>query len=72
MDEEEIGDAAGPPGFGLGVLKAGDVRELGFTIRRDKTPGNDAHCIIEGVKTKEDCDRLARITKIHLPPQQGQ
>ena len=61
--------AAAPPVFGLGVLKAGDVRRLGFTIRYDPNPKNRAHCIIEGVKTEVDCYLLAGITQVHtLPP----
>lgn len=61
--------AAALPGlFGLGVLSAGDVRRLGFTVRYQPIPGNDAHCIIEGVKTEEDCDRLAEVTRVHTLP----
>ncbi len=60
--------AAAPPGFGLGVLSAGDVRKLGFTVRYQPLPGNNAHCIIEGVKTEEDCDRLAKVTRVHTLP----
>jgi hypothetical protein len=52
----------GHSGFALGALKAGEIRKLGFTVRRDPTPDNQAHCIIEGVKTKEDCKHLAEIT----------
>lgn len=55
--------------FGLGELKVGDVRKLGFRVRYDPMPDNDAHCIIEGAKTEEDCDRLAEITRVHTPPQ---
>lgn len=62
--------------FGLGELKAGDVRKLGFTIRyqpieENRAQGieeNPAHCIIEGVKTEEDCDHLAEITHVHTLP----
>lgn len=61
---------AGPPGFGLGVLKVSEVRKLGFTVRRAPSRDNPAHCIIEGVETKGDCDRLARITQIQTPPSQ--
>jgi len=55
--------------FGLGVLKVGDVRALGFTVRYSPSRGNKAHCIIEGAKTETDCRRLAEITQVHtLPP----
>jgi hypothetical protein len=61
--------AAVQPLFGLGELKAGDVRKLGFTVRYQPTKENHAHCIIEGLKTEEDCDHLAEITRVHtLPP----
>ena len=61
--------AAAPPVFGLGVLKAGDVRRLGFTVRHDPKPKNRAHSLIEGAKTEADCYLLAEITHVHtLPP----
>ncbi len=65
--------AADPrPIFGLGVLRVGDVRRLGFTVRYNPNPKNNAHCIIEGVITEADCDRLAEITHVHtLPPKLG-
>ena len=60
----------GPPGFGLGELTVGDVRELGFTVRYkpDLERGNLAHCVIEGVKTIEDCEALANRTRVHTRP----
>lgn len=60
--------AAAPPGFGLGVLSVRDVRRLGFTARYQPIPGNNAHCIIEGVKTEKDCDDLAKVTQVHTQP----
>ncbi len=65
--------AAVPPRLvnvlGLAVLKAGDVRRLGFTVRHDPKPKNGAHSLIEGVKTEVDCYLLAQITQVHtLPP----
>lgn len=61
--------AAAPGVFGLGVLRAGDVRRLGFTVYHQPNPMNPAHSIIEGAKTETDCDRLAEITRVHtLPP----
>lgn len=65
--------AAVPPRLvnilGLGVLKAGDVRRLGFTVRHNPTGKNSAHCLIEGAKTEMDCYLLAEITQVHtLPP----
>lgn len=52
------------PKFGLGLLRAGDVRALGFTVRHQPVPGNDAHALIEGPNSKELADRLARITRV--------
>ncbi len=61
--------AAAQPIFGLGILRVGDVRKLGFTVRHKPSRNNLAHCIIEGVKTEADCARLADITRVHtLPP----
>jgi hypothetical protein len=62
--------------FGLGELKVGDVRKLGFTVRHQPIEENlaqgieenYAHSIIEGLKTEEDCDRLAGITRVHTLP----
>ena len=65
---EKCLEAGMPTHFKLGVLRVGVVRELGFTVRRDKKPGNDAHCVIEGVKTLDDCERLAENTVIFTPP----
>ena len=57
------------PRFGLGVLKVGDVRALGLTVRRDPLPDNEAHCVIEGVQSKELARRLAAITRVVIRPQ---
>jgi hypothetical protein len=62
--------------FGLGQLIAGDIRKLGFTVRyqpieENRALGieeNPAHGVIEGVKTEEDCDQLAGITRAHTLP----
>ena len=62
--------AGAPTHFKLGVLRVGAIRELGFTVRRDPTPDNPAHCIIEGLRTESDCDRLAEQTTIYMPPAQ--
>jgi DNA-directed RNA polymerase subunit L len=65
---EETLAAAALPIFGLGMLRVGDVRRLGFTVRYKPTRNNIAHCIIEGAKTETDCARLAEITRVHTPP----
>jgi hypothetical protein len=56
------------PTFGLGVLRVSDVRALGFDVRYDPTPGNPAHCLIEGDNSRETADRLASVTRIVIPP----
>jgi|SRR5579862_4088212 len=65
---EKTLEAGKPTHFKLGILRVGEVRELGFTVRRDPKPDNPAHCVIEGAKTLDDCDRLAEITSIYIPP----
>lgn len=60
--------AAAQPIFGLGILRVGDVRRLGFIVRYQPSRNNRAHCIIEGAKTETDCARLAEITRVHTPP----
>jgi hypothetical protein len=63
--------AAAPPIFGLGMLKASDVRRLGFTVRYSPSQRNRAHCVIEGAKTAKDCYLLAEITQVHTFPPRG-
>jgi hypothetical protein len=60
--------AAASPIFGLGMLKVGDIRRMGFTVRYSPSRGNKAHCIIEGAKTEKDCHLLAEITQVHTFP----
>jgi len=47
----------------IGVLRVGDVRALGLTVRHDPTEENPSHTLIEGNLKKENCKALARITK---------
>jgi hypothetical protein len=65
--EKTLG-AAPSPEFGLGVLKAGDARELGFIVRHDPSNTNRAHYVIEGAKTDKDCAELTDITHILIGP----
>jgi hypothetical protein len=66
--------AAAPPalGLGLGQLKVGDVRKLGFTVSRAPSKKNPAHCVIIGLKTSDDYDRLTEITTPVIYPKQRQ
>ncbi len=54
--------------YGLGVLKVGDVRKLGFTVRHQPTKNNYAHCVIEGVESEIDRTKLRDITRIIIRP----
>ncbi|HUY79310.1 MAG TPA: hypothetical protein VMV29_21250 [Ktedonobacterales bacterium] len=67
---EKALEAGMPTHFKLGILRVGAVRSLGFTVRRDPMPDNPAHCIIEGVRTADDCDRLAEQATVYTPPAQ--
>lgn len=57
------------PHFGLGVLRVGDVRAPGLTVRRDPLPDNPAHCLIEGLATKDQARRLAATMRVLIRPQ---
>ncbi len=61
---EECLARVGRPGFGIGVLRVGDLISRGFRIRHEPTPSNRAHCIIEGNRSKETCYILAECTKL--------
>jgi hypothetical protein len=65
--EESIGRAP-RPGFGLGVIPAGVLRQLGFTVRHAPEGGNDAHCQVEGPASRQSCRLLAEATRVLIPP----
>ena len=56
-------------GFGLGMLPASLPRSLGFKVRHDPLPGNEAHALIEGENTKDKCRTLADGTRVLIKPQ---
>ncbi len=56
------------PGFGLGALRIGDVRALGPTVHRDPLPENPAHCLIEGMGSKDQARSLADKTRVLIQP----
>jgi hypothetical protein len=56
------------PGCGLGLLKAGVARSLGFSVRHNPLPDNPSHALIEGENTRETCRALARATSVMIPP----
>lgn len=53
----------GPNGMKIAVLKVGEIKRLGFTIRpqHDDDNDNEAHCVICGVQTLDHCDLLTEI-----------
>jgi hypothetical protein len=55
-------------GFGLGVLRAASVRQIGFAVRHDPQPDNGAHCLIVGENTKQRCRLLAEATVVRIAP----
>ena len=66
--QEETLGRAHRPGFGLGVLVAGEPRLLGFSVRHDPEPEHEAHSLIEGANDREKCRRLAEATRILVQP----
>lgn len=64
--------ARGRPGDGLGQLRAGAARGLGLEVRHapDATTENEAHALIIGATTKEQCRLLARATVALIRPGQ--
>ena len=58
----------GPPGCGVGVIKAGAARAIGLDVRHDPIEGNDAHALILGASSRDACSRLAEATRVLLPP----
>jgi hypothetical protein len=58
-------EALGPkPEFGLGCIRAGDVRRLGFSVMHKPVKGDYAHASIEGTFTHSLRRKLAQATKI--------
>lgn len=57
------------PSFGLGIISAGDVRDLGLVVRHDPEPGNFAHCLIVGKYTYALAKELAKRTRLAKPPE---
>jgi hypothetical protein len=56
------------PNFGLGILRVGDLRGMGLSVRRDPLPDNPANCLIEGLVTRDQARQLAALTLILVPP----
>jgi hypothetical protein len=53
------------PRAGIGLLVAGEVRRLGFSIRHaPDEQGGPAHCLIEGPNTRDLCEQLAERTRV--------
>ncbi|MGH2352824.1 MAG: hypothetical protein ACRDJN_14545 [Chloroflexota bacterium] len=60
---------ANRPGGGVGMLIARDPRRLGFEVRHDPLPDNDAHALIEGENNRGKSRQLAHMTKLLIAPQ---
>ena len=45
-------------------LVDGGPRSLGFEVRHDPVPGNDAHTLIVGENSNALCKQLARLVRI--------
>src|SRR5688500_8011668 len=56
------------PDVGLAILRVGGIRAVGLTMRRDPLPDNPAHCLIEGLATKDQARRLAGIARVLIYP----
>jgi hypothetical protein len=56
------------PTFGLGVLRVGDVRAMGLSVRSDPLLDNPAHCLIEGLVTRDQARQLAALTRVLVLP----
>lgn len=64
-------------GHGVGAIAVADVLAIGLRVRHDPVLGSvdgmdtEAHAVIVregGLITADDCDRLARATRVVLPP----
>ncbi len=58
----------GPPGSGIGVIRAGLARTTGLQVRHAPVEGNDAHALIVGASTRDHCSLLAEGTRVVIPP----
>jgi hypothetical protein len=60
-EAEALAKAPGPR-FRLGLLRAGDVRGLGFVVRHAPTEEDPSHSVIQGNDRKATCRQLAKLT----------
>lgn len=69
---QECAQRPGRPGFGVAALRAQVPRSLGLRVRHDpcppQDPTNDAHALIEGNTSKENCRRLAAAASVLIKP----
>jgi hypothetical protein len=61
-----------PTSLRLAVISVRDVRILGFQIIPDSQEGDPGHCLILGVQSMDDCDRLAEKAQVYVPPSTDQ
>lgn len=53
---------------GLGEIRAGYPRSIGFVVRHDPIADNYAHSLIEGQNSKTKCHQLAENTQLVVVP----
>jgi hypothetical protein len=58
----------GKPELGVGALRAEVPLDLGFAVRHDPQPENEAHALIEGEDTKAKCRQLAEKARVIIAP----
>jgi hypothetical protein len=59
---------AGLPGQGIVAVSARVPRSLGLTVEHDPQPGDPGHCLIRGLRSKEQCALLAAASRVVVPP----
>jgi hypothetical protein len=56
------------PWFGIGAITVADARSLGFEVRHDPLPGDDAHALLIGANSRQKARQLAALTRVLIPP----
>jgi hypothetical protein len=56
------------PLFGIGAIIVADARSLGFDVRPDPLPNDDAHALLIGANSRQKARQLAALTRVLIPP----
>lgn len=56
------------PYHGLGVLTVADALDVGFSVKPDPLPGDDAHALLIGENSKARATQLAARTTVLIEP----